>query len=98
MSGIWNIDRFDWSHTRRSRSRSRRLNEISRLRSGRDLLDSYYEEEFYDDSLYTEEVVKYECQLCLIQTTCKVSLDSHMRGKGHLKRELIMQERMKEDA
>ena len=98
MPGNRNIDRFDWSDTRRSRSRLRSSNETSRSRSDRNLHDSYYEEEFYDDSLYTEEVVKYECQLCMIQTTCQVSLDSHMRGKGHLKRELIMQERMKENA
>ena len=32
-----------------------------------------------------------------MRATCQGSLDNHMRGKGHLRRELLVQEKMKEN-
>jgi len=94
------MERFDWKRSRsrrRSPSRSVSSSEGSRHRSYKNSEESYYEEKFYDDSIYDNEVVKYECKLCLIKTTCQKSLDNHMRGKGHLKRELLVQEEKKEN-
>ena len=45
----------------------------------------------YDDGVAN----KYECKLCVIITTCYVQ--PHMREKGHLKRNLLVQEKIEEN-
>merc|ERR1719446_995912 len=38
------------------------------------------------------KVQRYQCKLCLIEVPCQDTLDNHMRGKDHIKREKQLQE------
>jgi len=76
---------------RGSCSRSERSSERFRSSYYKNIQESNYDDIMYDDV----GVVKYECKLCVIEANSQVSLDSHLRGKGHLQKEFLVQERRK---